>query len=313
MDTFMDKLAQRFTAQEMIKANSAAEAQEMSRLKEQVKEYTECLDHMRKLCAEMEQTAAAAKDKMDSAQVNVDGLKEQLMEIRENMKSPVDSDDDGTYSMESRLAELLVDMLGAQDAQLENIKGAQDVQLENIKNAQNDQLNNIRNLQAELMDDVKEMQQVQMSGIKNLQEAQVESLKSSMEDQLDSMRSMIKAQISTVKSGQDGQLDSVRMALDSQNETLNTQIGEMKANIEEQVGGFNEYVHKECVKVYRNVQAVVSEENSKQSENLDFTFKPMDAKIKKVNNIATIAALFSLISLVLQVLQVLQALGIFKI
>lgn len=308
MDTFMDKLAQRFTAQEMIKANSAAEAQEMSRLKEQVKEYTECLNHMKKLCAEMEQTAAAAKDKMDSAQVNVDGLKELLTEIRENMQMPAAEDNEGNYSMESRLAEMLVEMLGAQDAQLENIKEAQNVQLENIKSAQNDQLNNIRNIQAELLDDVKEIQQVQMSSIKGLQETQVDSLKTAMEDQLDSMRSMIKAQISTVKNGQDGQLDNVRMALESQNETLNAQIGEMKTNMETQMGGFNEFVHKECVKVYRNVQAVVSEENSKQSENLDFSFKPIDAKVKKVNSVATIAAIFSLISVVLQVLSMLKIL-----
>ena len=33
MDTFMDKLAQKLNAQEMIKANSAADAEEMDQLK----------------------------------------------------------------------------------------------------------------------------------------------------------------------------------------------------------------------------------------------------------------------------------------
>lgn len=49
MDGFMDKLAQKFYAQEMIKANSAADAAELERLRNQVKEYDECLTQMRQL------------------------------------------------------------------------------------------------------------------------------------------------------------------------------------------------------------------------------------------------------------------------
>lgn len=37
MDTFMDKLAQKLNAQEMIKANSAADAEEMDQLKSQLR------------------------------------------------------------------------------------------------------------------------------------------------------------------------------------------------------------------------------------------------------------------------------------
>ena len=79
MDTFMDKLAQKFTAQEMIKANAAAETEEMNRLRAQVQEYTECLNRMQKICAEIEQTAAEAKGKVDSAQLNTDELRLQLL------------------------------------------------------------------------------------------------------------------------------------------------------------------------------------------------------------------------------------------
>lgn len=49
MDNFMDKLAQKFSAQEMIKANSQAEAEEMKRLRLQVSEYEKILQEMRKL------------------------------------------------------------------------------------------------------------------------------------------------------------------------------------------------------------------------------------------------------------------------
>jgi hypothetical protein len=49
MDNFMDKLAQKFSAQEIIKANSEAEAEEMKKLKLQVSEYEKILQEMRKL------------------------------------------------------------------------------------------------------------------------------------------------------------------------------------------------------------------------------------------------------------------------
>ena len=37
----------------------------------------------------------------------------------------------------------------------------------------------------------------------------------------------------------------------------------------EKLDGVEENVHKECVKVYRNVQAVLVEESGKQTENLN--------------------------------------------
>ena len=49
MDNFMDKLAERYNAQEMIKANSQAEAAQMEGLQEQVEAYEAVLQEMRKL------------------------------------------------------------------------------------------------------------------------------------------------------------------------------------------------------------------------------------------------------------------------
>ena len=49
MDNFIDKLAQKFTAGEVIRANQAAEEQELRRLRQQVAEYENCLQEMRKL------------------------------------------------------------------------------------------------------------------------------------------------------------------------------------------------------------------------------------------------------------------------
>ncbi|MDE5952199.1 MAG: hypothetical protein K2H12_11525, partial [Acetatifactor sp.] len=49
MDTFIDKLAQRLTAQEMIKANTAADAEELHKVQGKVKQYETYLDEMQNI------------------------------------------------------------------------------------------------------------------------------------------------------------------------------------------------------------------------------------------------------------------------
>ena len=46
MDNFIDKLAQKFNAQELIKANTQAEAKELERLQLQVAEYERILQEI---------------------------------------------------------------------------------------------------------------------------------------------------------------------------------------------------------------------------------------------------------------------------
>ena len=82
MDTFMDKLAQKFTAQEIIKANSAAEAAELQRTREQVEKYNDCLQEMKQVndetkavIAQMEQALAVGMEQFKNAELPLDGLR----------------------------------------------------------------------------------------------------------------------------------------------------------------------------------------------------------------------------------------------
>ncbi len=52
MDLFMDKLSSKSTAQEIIKANTAADVEELNRWKKQAADYSECLMKMHKLVDE---------------------------------------------------------------------------------------------------------------------------------------------------------------------------------------------------------------------------------------------------------------------
>ena len=64
MDNFIDRLAQKFTAGEVIRANAAAEERDLRRLREQVAEYERCLQEMRKVQMTNTQTARNLHDLM---------------------------------------------------------------------------------------------------------------------------------------------------------------------------------------------------------------------------------------------------------
>ncbi len=101
MDTFMDKLAQKMNAQEIIKANSAAEAAQMEQMKNQMAEYDNMLQEMRKVhlktaenaeqmqkvlqesLQKIEEVQAAEENKEDNGQVLAE-IKQQLEEAFKN-------------------------------------------------------------------------------------------------------------------------------------------------------------------------------------------------------------------------------------
>lgn len=52
MDTFMDKLAEKINAQEMIRANTSAELEELGQVKDQIRELKDCVDRMEAVARE---------------------------------------------------------------------------------------------------------------------------------------------------------------------------------------------------------------------------------------------------------------------
>lgn len=83
-------------------------------------------------------------------------------------------------------------------------------------------------------------------------------------------------------------------------------LGEQNsALMEEKLSALEEAVHRECVKVYRNVQAVITEEGGKQSAALDEAGTgtiSLKGRLGAVLGISVLSAIFSLAALVMQIL-----------
>ncbi len=82
MDNFMDKLAQKWNAAELIKANSTAETMELKRLREQVSEYETILQEMRKLNLKNTELNDSSRHLVE------EGIKELTSIIEEEKKTP---------------------------------------------------------------------------------------------------------------------------------------------------------------------------------------------------------------------------------
>ena len=202
MDNFMDKLAQKFNAQDVIHANTEAETAEMMRLKQQVAEYEKILQEMRKL----------------------------------NYKN-------------MELSEKIATVISDKTSEMSQVQREQKEILAALQNLTDEQT---RNLEQSLSDNTEEEERAKQELLERTKE------------NLEQIEQLIK--------------DS------------------------------DDFTHKESVKVYRNVQAVLIEELNKQTEQLTL-------KVEAANKKAAFSSIMSVLTFVLVgvgiVLQILSNFGVF--
>lgn len=248
MDMFMDKLAQKLNAQEIIKANTAADTEELNRLKNQVAQYNECLDKLRKLIDESTEEMKGASQESAAGISRL--LEESLAKIREIKQEDTETTDDKVNG----LADSVNSHFDSFNTQLDAVG----TQLDSI------------NTQLSKIDQTKE------------------------------------------------ELDAVKLSLDNVTKSVSEVLEQMTAEqenkkddgLEERFAAVEENVHKECVKVYRNVQAVVVEENGKQTKALEEITAKVNSFNGKLGAVLGVSIAALVVALAGTVLQVLNALGI---
>ena len=160
MDNFMDKLAQKFSAQEMIKANSQAEAEEMKRLQLQVSEYEKILQEMRKL--NYRNTELADKlDRMigDNAD-KIQGMKEDEQRLIAALRDLTDEQTRNREAELERKEEARIERERAEEIQKQTDLSAITDLLENKFQKSDDYVHRenvkvYRNVQAVVVDEIK--------------------------------------------------------------------------------------------------------------------------------------------------------------
>lgn len=387
MDNFMDKLAQKYNAQEMIKANAQAEASEMQRLQEQVAAYEGILQDMRKLNyknSELTDRIYALVDEsinkvqgihktdMESGEVAADlsgaimaALDEALSNldttvgtalnesVSNTLMVPVDQMKQSTQEVSGSVAavrQIAEDVKTTAD----EIRYATDMvrtSADDVTNSAMQVRNSVEGMQnaaAEVKnsaDEVKaSMEQVEstvrgvMISTEDMKisteeiKATTEDIKLSTQDLKTSVKTSvdnallairrenreiadhleyIRTSVETIKKpSEDDELkkeeEAQRKLLEEQQkeEERLAREAENKKALEEMFRQSDDFVHKENVKVYRNVQAVVVDELKNQTEGLTKHNQELYTKMKSTKTMVIIAIALGAINILLTVLSI---------
>ena len=246
MDNFMDKLAKRFSAGDLIKANQAAEERELKRAREQAEENEKLLQEIRRLNLK-----------------NVE-LSEQVGQL---IQCGIEQ-----FEEYDRTA-------GKAEAAYENsIEGVKTI-LSRMEEAVNQSAEASASIPGKLVD-----------------------AKAAFQDEIGSVKEAIAAVDAKVseESNQD-------VLLEKMQDTLLEEVVKLKESIK----ALEEYVHRENVKVYRNVQAVVVEQTTQKARELGDRLDVMEKSSKKTGGLVPLLAVTFLVSLASLLLQLARMFSLF--
>ncbi len=131
---------------------------------------------------------------------------------------------------------------------------------------------------------------------------------------MDALKNFLIGQLDQLRSEKNNDADAQELArkMEELIDKVSADGEERKKDLDEKLKGVHEGLkegyHKECVKVYRNVQAAFTEENEKQTGKLTETVETLGGKYKLTLIFAILAFVSGLGSLVLQILSILKVL-----
>lgn len=249
MDGFMDKIAQKLSAQEAIRANAAADAAQMERLEAQVAEYDACIKEMRKL-------------NLRNAE-NEQKLKEMLEKVNRQMKIAL-----------SKNSEQMDQLIKKSDEQIERLAENSNQQIDRLMVNANERI-------AQFAENSNE----QISRFVEKGSGQILQM---AEECMKKLQGAEESIAETEKRGEE-----VRELL----EGMQTLLSDNAVKMEEMFRQADDFVHRENVKVYRNVQAATAEELGKQTQTVISGQQEIAGKNKKLYVISILALITSIANL----------------
>ena len=251
MDTLMDTLAQKLNAQEMIRANGEAEAQQMDLLKVQVGEYQGCLDRLQDVCGELGnlENKISSLSLPDNSAVNeetINAIKERLEELSVKTGSQLEE-------FSQRTGTLIEELSKRTDSRFAELSESTTYRLDEMSRTTNSKLD--------------QMSQTTTSKLDAISDATSSNLKE---------------------------------LSDSTGKKLENMQGEILGKV-----GMEDELHKEGVRIYKNLQAAIVNELEPVEETVLQTKKQLIKELKGVRLVAVLSLVMSTGALIILVLNML--------
>jgi hypothetical protein len=264
MDNFVDKVSQRINAQEMIRANAQAEANEMQRLQEQVAQYEAILQDMRKLNyknSELTDKIGAMVDS-DALMIPVDQMKQTSLMVSDSV---------------SEVRQIAEDVKGSVD----DVRNSSEELKTSVKATMDNAILTMRRENREIAEHLEYIRST------------VDNIKTPSEED-----EALKAEEEEKRLAAEKEKEEAQRIKDEEN----------KKALEDMFRQSDDFVHKENVKVYRNVQAVVVDEFKNQTDGLTKHNRELYEKVKSIRVAVIIAIALGAANIILTVLKVLNIL-----
>lgn len=329
MDNFMDKLAQKFNAQEMIKANAQAEANEMQKLQEQVAAYESILQDMRKLNYKNSELTDKIYALVDESINKVQGSQPAGAD---NSEVAANLSDSIMVALDEAISNLDTAFGTALN---ESVSGALMVPVDQMKQstqAVSGSVAQVRQIAEDVKVSADEMRYItadlkeSTEGLISSNEELKSTVKTSVDNALLAIRrenreiadhlEYIRTSVETINKPDPAEehLKIEREQLKEQREMEKEEARiareeENRKQIEELFRQSDDFVHKENVKVYRNVQAVVVDELKSQTEGLTKHNRELYAKLKATNIAVVISIVFGAVNLLFIILYIFGIIG----
>ncbi len=338
MDTFMDKLAQKLTAQEIIKANSAADTEELKRLRGQIQQYNDCLTQMQEVNRELrtvnDQLGRLVSDEItpeihrlvESGVLKLEDAKIDTTEINNLVQESCAKIAEVTGESSAKLAEVtgessakLQEVAGESSAKVREITKESSAMLREITDKSNVKIQDIADQSGVRLQDIADKSDAKLQAVVDASNEKMQTLVGTSNTQMQKMVSEGTAQMQKMVSESTSQMQKMVEESTSQMQKIADKsaqklndiqkngmgVEDLQQALGERAESTNEYIHRECVKVYRNVQAVVVEEVGKQTESLSDTNNAIRSKVDLAWKLAAGALGCSAVSLVIQLLSLL--------
>lgn len=292
MDNFMDKLAQKFSAQEMIKANSQAEAAEIKRLQFQVSEYEKILQEMRRLNYKNTEISEKLDEVIGDSAKKLSGMKEEQQKLVASLR---DLAAEQGRSRETELAQ-------REHALMERERAAEQTRMAQERAIEEARLDRERALE-EVRQERERAEHERQEHERAAEEARLARERADQAAE--------EARLAHERA--DRAAEEARLAHERAEEArLGNEAEEQKANDFDAIAGMidekfkysDDFVHKESVKVYRNVQAVVVDELKQYADNMTAENNKLRAKLGNVMTVSVIAMAASIAGVVISLLTI---------
>ena len=292
MDNFMDKLAKRFNAGEMIRANAQAEARDMKRLQERTAEYENMMREMRRLNLK-----------------NVE-VTEQVQQLIQCGIEQFEGYGTSENAVGRKMEELQGDLTSMKEELLDN-ESAMEHLLEDLHRELSEMNQGIGNIRTDLAEMNQEIGSVRtdLSGMHSDLSAMggsVNTLQYQFAGFDNSMRILEQTVQESMNKGIDA--DALAPIMDGIRE-MREMIAGAGASAEQANKKLEEHVHRENVRVYRNVQAALVDEAGKKAREMNTRLDQMEGTLKKNGGLKVMVVITMLAALVSATLQVLMMLG----